>query len=71
LADKEHKLGAIISFTYNLGAGRLRGSTLRKRINEERWEEAANQLLLWNLASGKVSRGLRLRREAERLLFIR
>lgn len=70
LAHSETRLGAIVSFTYNLGAGNLRVSTLRKRINEERWDEAANELLKWNLASGKVSKGLQVRRNAERLLFL-
>lgn len=70
LAHSESRLGAIVCFTYNLGAGNLRISTLRKRINEERWDEAANELLKWNLASGKVSKGLQVRRSAERLLFL-
>ena len=70
LANQKNKLGAIVSFTYNLGAGNLRVSTLRRRINEEKWEEAADQLLRWNIAGGKVSRGLQRRREAERALFL-
>lgn len=70
LANSETKLGAIVCFTYNLGAGNLRVSTLRKMINEERWEEAANELLRWNKAGGKVSRGLQRRRESEKVLFL-
>lgn len=70
LANRPNQLGAIVSFTYNLGAGNLRNSTLRRRINEERWEEAANELLKWNMAAGRVSRGLQRRREAERALFV-
>lgn len=70
LATQPNKLGAIVSFTYNLGAGNLRNSTLRRRINEEKWEEAANELLKWNKAGGQVSRGLQRRREAERALFL-
>lgn len=70
LVNYPYKLGAILSFTYNLGASNLRVSTMRKRINEERWEEAANELLKWNMASGKVSNGLKTRRNAERALFL-
>lgn len=70
LANHPNRLGAIISFTYNLGAGNLRNSTLRKRINGELWEEAANELLKWNLAGGKVNKGLTRRREAEKVLFL-
>lgn len=70
LVNHPNRLGAIISFTYNLGAGNLRNSTLRKRINGELWEEAANELLKWNLAGGKVNKGLTRRREAEKVLFL-
>lgn len=70
LVNSETKLGAIVCFTYNLGAGNLRVSTLRKKINEERWQEAANEILKWNKAGGKISKGLQRRREAERVLFL-
>jgi len=70
LVNHPNKLGAIISFTYNLGAGNLRVSTLRQKINQEKWDEAADQLLRWNMAGGKVSNGLKRRREAERVLFL-
>lgn len=65
-----NKLGAIVSFAYNLGVGRLQASTLRRRINEQNWEEAANELLKWNLNLGKPSKGLIRRREAEKALFL-
>lgn len=70
LVNHPNRLGAIVSFTYNLGAGNLRNSTLRKKVNNELWEEAANELLKWTLAGGKVSKGLQIRREAERVLFL-
>jgi lysozyme len=70
LVAHKNKLGAIVSFVYNLGAGRLQSSTLRRKINAELWEEAADQLLLWNKGGGKVLRGLDLRRKAERALFL-
>lgn len=65
-----NKLGAIVSFAYNLGVGRLQASTLRRRINEQKWAEAANELLKWNLNLGKPSKGLIRRREAEKALFL-
>lgn len=70
LVNHPNRLGAIVSFTYNLGAGNLRNSTLRKRVNSELWEEAANELLKWTLAGGKVSKGLKIRRNAEKVLFL-
>ena len=69
LIGHQNKFCAIISFTYNLGSGRLKASTLRRRINAEDWDAAANELLKWNKAGGKVLRGLDLRRKAEAALF--
>lgn len=65
-----NKLGAIVSFAYNLGIGRLQASTLRRRINEQNWQAAAQELLKWNLNLGKPSKGLIRRREAEKALFL-
>lgn len=64
-----NKLGAIVSFAYNLGLGRLQSSTLRRKINVEDWDGAAIELLKWNLNLGKPSKGLIARREAEKQLF--
>lgn len=70
LTKHDNKAAAILSWTYNLGVARLRSSTMRTRINQERWEEAAQELKRWNLAAGKVTKGLVLRREAEATLFL-
>jgi len=70
LTKHDNKAAAILSWTYNLGAARLRASTMRTRINQERWVEAVQELKRWNLAAGKVTRGLILRREAEASLFL-
>ena len=70
LLPHEKKLGAITSFVYNLGAGRLQSSTLRRKINAEEWDAASNELLKWNKGGGKVLKGLDLRRKAERALFL-
>lgn len=59
------RLAAIIDFTFNLGAGNLRASTLRKRINAGDWASVPTELRKWNKAGGRVLRGLTLRREAE------
>lgn len=63
------KLEAIADFTYNLGAGRLQASTLRKRLNAGDLDGAVSELRKWTRGGGKVLRGLVLRREAEVLLF--
>ena len=37
----EVRIAAIADFTFNLGAGRLQTSTLRRRINQMDWANAA------------------------------
>jgi lysozyme len=63
--DSTNRLAAIIDFTFNLGAGNLKASTLRKRINAGCWEDVPTELRKWNKAGGKVLKGLTIRREAE------
>lgn len=63
------RLAAILDFAYNLGIGRLRASTLRKRINAREWEGAKAELLKWNKGGGRVLPGLVKRRETEVKLF--
>ncbi len=65
LAKYPMKWAAITDFCYNLGVGRLQYSTLRKRINEENWEEAKNELMRWVYAGGKKLSGLIKRRYIE------
>lgn len=59
------RLNAIVSFTYNLGVGNLQVSTLRRKVNEQNWPAAREQLLRWTRAGGKVLPGLVRRRQAE------
>ena len=62
---------SLCSFTYNLGSGALRRSSLRRLyLNEGRYEEAADELLRWVFCNGKRLRGLVLRRVDERALFL-
>ena len=63
------RLAAIIDFTFNLGAGNLQASTLRKRINQGRWDLAKVELMRWVRAGGRVLKGLIRRREAEAALI--
>jgi len=68
--DTESKTASILDFAFNVGLGNLRISTLRKRILSKNWEDVPSQLMRWNKAQGKVLKGLTLRREAEKVLFI-
>lgn len=60
---------ALVSFTYNLGEGALKGSTLRKFLNQGRYNLVPDQFLRWNKANKKVLPGLTRRREAEAKMF--
>lgn len=59
------RLAALVDFAFNLGTGNLQASTLRKRVNAERWDLAPAEFRKWVRGGGKVLRGLVLRREAE------
>ena len=63
--EPERRLAAIVDFTFNLGAGRLQTSTLRRRVNQQDWVAAAHELRRWVYGGGKVLPGLVARREAE------
>ena len=63
--EPEGRLAAIVDFTFNLGAGRLQTSTLRRRVNLRDWSSAATELRRWVYGGGVVLPGLVIRREAE------
>jgi lysozyme len=60
---------ALVSFTYNCGAGALQKSTLLKKVNAGDFEGAAKEFHKWNKANGKTLSGLTRRRASESLLF--
>jgi lysozyme len=71
LNQPETRLAAIVDFTFNLGAGRLQTSTLRRRINQMAWASAAQELRRWVHGGGRVLPGLVVRREAEVAVLLR
>lgn len=60
---------ALVSFTFNLGAGALQRSTLRRKVNREDHEDAAAEFLRWVWAGGRKLPGLIRRRQAEAMLY--
>lgn len=66
--DSPELLAALIDFTFNVGAGNLRASNLRRRVNARDYAAVPDELRKWNKAGGRVLRGLVLRREAEAAL---
>lgn len=67
--EPESRLAAIVDFTFNLGAGRLQVSTLRRRINQGEHQLVGRELERWVLGAGCRLPGLILRRHAEALLY--
>lgn len=68
--EPEGRLAAIVDFTFNLGAGRLQTSTLRRRVNQRDWAAAATELRRWVYGGGRVLPGLEARRCVEIQLIL-
>jgi len=66
----ENQLGALSSFVFNLGRGKLIGSTLRKKLNQGDYKGAAEEFDKWVFAGGVKLNGLIARRAAEKELFL-
>lgn len=70
VAITANQFAALVALAFNIGEGAIAKSTLIKRFNAGKTQEAADQFLAWNKAAGRVSNGLVRRREAERALFL-
>jgi lysozyme len=66
---EQHQFDAIVAWTFNLGPGNLRESTLLNRINYGPLSEVPFQIQRWTRAGGQVLEGLVRRRKAEALLW--
>lgn len=62
---------ALVSFTFNVGAGALQRSALRRCVNDGRHEDAAAQFGRWVWTGGRKLTGLVARRAAEAALYER
>ena len=69
LAGQDDRLSAIGDFIFNLGAGRYKPSTLRRKINAGEWLDARDEIQRWVYAGGRKLPGLVLRRSAEAALL--
>ena len=65
VALTQGQFDALVDFVYNLGANRLGASTLLRDLNIGRYDDAAEQLLMWDHVGTKEVAGLKARREAE------
>ena len=66
-----NQFDALVSFTFNVGAGNFASSTLLKKLNKGDFKGAANEFLKWDKAGDplRVLPGLARRRMEERELF--
>lgn len=65
-----NEFGAFLSLAYNIGPTAFKKSSALRKFNQGDKAGAANAILLWNKAGGKVLKGLQRRRDAERELFM-
>ncbi len=72
----QNQFDALVSFTYNEGTNALKTSTLLRKLNDNDYHGAADQLLVWNKVTNpqsgekEESETLKARREKERALFL-
>ncbi|MEJ2387779.1 MAG: lysozyme [Chromatiaceae bacterium] len=65
----QNQFDALASFTFNVGAGAFRRSTLLKLLNQRKYNEVPGQLRRWVRDNGHVVQGLINRREKEIALW--
>lgn len=63
--------GAFLSLAYNIGPRAFGRSSALRKFNAGDIAGAANAILLWNKAGGRVLKGLVRRRAAEQALFLK
>jgi lysozyme len=61
---------ALVSFSFNVGLGTLQRSTMRQKVIRGDMEGAAEELLKYCMAGGKILKGLQKRRIDERAVFL-
>jgi len=70
----QNQLDALVSFTFNVGGGALKRSTLLKLVNLGNIEDIKDALMMWNKAKVdgilRPVQGLTIRREKEARLFL-
>jgi lysozyme len=70
VALTQGEFDALVSFSFNVGLGTLQRSTLRAKLNRNDKNGAADELLKYCLAGGKILKGLQNRRIDERAMFL-
>lgn len=65
----QHEFDALVSFSFNLGLGALRESTLLRKLNAGERASVPAEMARWDKAGGRTLPGLTRRRRAEGRLF--
>ena len=66
---EDGRFDALCSFVFNLGAGALQRSTLRRKVNRGEHGAVPAEFRRWVWAGGRRLKGLVRRREAEAVLY--
>jgi lysozyme len=66
----DNQFAALVAFSFNVGLGNLKSSTLLKKLNAGDYAGASAEFPRWNKAGGVVLLGLTRRRNAEKDLFL-
>ena len=61
----QNQYNALVSFTFNVGVGAFRNSTLLKLLNAGEYHSVPTQMRRWILSAGRQIQGLKNRREKE------
>lgn len=69
-ALNQNQFDALVDFTFNLGIGNLKISTLLFLLNRGDYDEAADQFPRWDEVGGVPNPGVLSRRERDRQLFL-
>lgn len=67
----QNQFDALVSLAFNIGSGNFALSTLLRRLNLADYAGAAHEFTKWDKQSGKILKGLTIRRTAERELFLK
>ena len=70
VALTQGQFDALVSFSFNVGLGTLQRSTLRQKVLRGDMAGAAEELLKYCMAGGKILKGLQNRRIDERAVFL-
>lgn len=66
----QNQFDALVSFSFNIGESAFKRSSCLRKLNQKDYAGAADAMLAWNKAGGKVLAGLTRRRKEERRMFL-